>query len=191
MERKTESRQKERYTPLLTNIYLVRHGDPQMNTGLEYNVMPGPPLSEQGKVESRQAAVFLADKGVQSLFASPFARTSQTVKELAGYLELPVTLTELLAEHAPQESEPQVRERVLAFVQGVEDTPFTSIAAVTHGSPIRQLLVALTEGKVDLRGHFYGRGNPAPTAGIWHVHREEELWQARLVFRPAPSHTVL
>jgi hypothetical protein len=56
---------------------------------------------------------------------------------------------------------------------------------VTHGSPIKQLLLALTSGQIDLSSHVYDQSkNPAPTAGIWHLQRSGEGWQAVLVFKP-------
>jgi 2,3-bisphosphoglycerate-dependent phosphoglycerate mutase len=170
---------------VLQEVFLVRHGAPLLNTGLAYQVMPGPGLSEQGKAQARQAAAFLADKHIQHLFVSPFERASQTAEQMLASLALPVTFTRLLAEHDPGERDAQVQQRVLEFLRGAEDAPHSRIATVTHGSPIRQLLLALTASTIDLTNHVYDKsGNPAPTCGIWHVRRSGDTWQAQLVFKP-------
>ena len=90
---------------MLSDIYLVRHGQPAHAPSIPYTVPPGPDLSEHGRGEARQAAAFLADKGVTQLFASPFARTTQTVEVLAELLGLPVTFTSLAQEHGPGEDQ--------------------------------------------------------------------------------------
>jgi 2,3-bisphosphoglycerate-dependent phosphoglycerate mutase len=154
--------------------------------------MPGPGLSEHGKDESRQAAAFLADKGVQHLFVSPFDRTTQTAEQMLTLLDLPTTFTQLVAEHAVTESGDQVQARGREFLQGVLHTELTCIAVVSHGSPIRQMLGYLTRNEIDLSGHSYGSGNVAPTAGIWHAHRpaDNEDWDIELVFSPTETTTL-
>ncbi len=44
---------------MVSNLFLVRHGAAQQDTGLVYNVLPGPPLAEQGWAEAERAAAFL------------------------------------------------------------------------------------------------------------------------------------
>lgn len=170
---------------MLTDIFLIRHGQPVHNPALPYHVAPGPDLSEQGRQEARQAAAFLADKTVEHLFVSPFARTTQTAEELVETLFLQVTFTRLLQEHAGGEPVEQVRERVREFLAGVEDSPLSRLALVSHGSPIRQLLLELTRDKIDLSRHVYTSGNPAPPCGIWHARREGDYWRLELVFKPS------
>lgn len=174
-----------------TNLYLIRHADPLRDTGIEYRTLPGPDLSEHGQAEARQAAVFLATCRIEHLFASPFARASQTATAIAAALELPITFTPLIAEHTLGETIPQLGQRITEFLHSIAAAPYTRIAAVTHGSPIREMLLLLTQGQVDLRGHVYGQGNPAPTAGIWHLHHADNLWRAELVFKPVASYAIL
>jgi 2,3-bisphosphoglycerate-dependent phosphoglycerate mutase len=172
-------------------MFLVRHGTPLTNTGLDYRSMPGPDLSEAGKAEARQAAAFLADKQVEHLFVSPFARATQTAEQIVASLHLPLTFTRLITEHHITESDQRVQERMHEFVRGVEDSPLSRIAVVTHGSPVKQLLLVLTRMQIDLSMHVYDPSkNPAPPAGIWHVQRQDgDVWQAALVFKPLSEET--
>jgi 2,3-bisphosphoglycerate-dependent phosphoglycerate mutase len=168
----------------LTDIFIVRHGQPVHNPSVPYHTHPGPDLSEKGRDEARQAALFLQEKTIEHLFVSPFARTTQTAEQMLEILPLEVTFTRLIREHPPGETVDDVRERMREFLAGIEDSPLGRVALVSHGSPIRQLLHELTNDQIDLSAHNYYGGNPAPTCGIWHARREGETWQCELVFKP-------
>jgi 2,3-bisphosphoglycerate-dependent phosphoglycerate mutase len=166
-------------------IYLIRHGQPVQNSGVPYQVPPGPDLAERGRVEARQAAAFLADKGLEQLFVSPFARTTQTAEVLVDTLALPVTFTRLVQEHAPSETFDTVRTRMRELLAGLADSPLQRIGIVTHGSPIRATLLELSNEKIDLSKHIYPGGNPAPTCGIWQVSFVDAVTRRfALVFKP-------
>lgn len=169
---------------MLTDIFLVRHGHPLQNSGLAYLSPPGPGLSDLGRQEARQAAAFLADKSVEHLFVSPFDRTTQTAEVLVEQLGTPVTFTRLVQEHGAGEQFDQVRERIRELLHSLDDSPLSRIGLVTHGSPIRAMLLELSRDKIDLTGHVYSGGNPAPTAGIWHAQRSGDAWRIDLVFKP-------
>ncbi len=170
---------------MLSDIYLVRHGLPAQNSAIPYNTPPGPDLSERGRAEARQAATFLAGRGVERLFASPFARTTQTAEVLADQLGLEVTFTSLLQEHGPGESFETVRERMRELLAAAADSPHARVAFVSHGSPIRAALLELSREKIDLGQHNYPGGNPAPTCGIWHAQRiDEGQLRFELAFKP-------
>lgn len=170
---------------MLTDLYLVRHGQPAHDPAVAYNTPPGPELAERGREEAAQAAAFLAERGVELLFASPFARTAQTAEALAEALALPVTFTALVQEHGPAESFEKVRARVAELLAALDDSPHSRVALVTHGSPIRAALHELSKDKIDLSRHVYAGGNPAPTCGIWHVHfADAHTRRFELIFRP-------
>ena len=170
---------------MLTDIYIVRHGQPQMDTGLVYNEMPGPPLSDAGRREAQAAAEYLADKGIQHLFVSPFDRTTQTAEQIIERLDVPVTFAQAVAEARIGEGPQKVRVRVSEFIDALEDSAYERVAIVTHGSPIKELLMHLSREKIDLTKHVYPQGNPAPTCGIWHVRRGDNSRIFTLVFNPS------
>ncbi len=169
---------------LLTDIYFIRHGAPDRTTSIPYQSMPGPDLTDGGRDESRQAARFLADREVEHIFASPFARAVQTAEQIVTHIDLPITFASLITEQAYTESVNQVRMRVQEFLNGINDSSFKRVAIVSHGSPIKQMLLALTDEQVDLSAYRDAQDNPLPTAAIWHAHRQDGIWQAALVFRP-------
>lgn len=170
---------------MLTDIFAVRHGHPLQNTGLAYHTLPGPGLSDQGRQEAHAAGEFLAAKQVEHIFVSPFDRTAQTAEQILEVVDIPITFTRLVQEHGPGENFEQVRSRIRELLAGAEDSPLQRIALVSHGSPIRALLHELSNDTIDLSGHNYPGGNPAPTAGIWHARRSDNGWQIELAFRPA------
>ncbi|MBX0326343.1 histidine phosphatase family protein [Oscillochloris sp. ZM17-4] len=172
---------------MLSDIYLIRHGTPAQNPAIPYNTPPGPDLSERGRAEARQAAAFLADKGVEQLFVSPFARTTQTAEVIIDVLGLPATFTTLLQEHGPGETFDTVRGRVRDLLSAAADSPQQRVAFVSHGSPIRAALLELSKEKIDLTKHNYPGGNAAPTCGIWHVQRlDAQQLRFELIFKPTP-----
>ncbi len=170
---------------MLTDLYLIRHGQPAHSPAVAYNTPPGPDLAERGREEAAQAAAFLADKGVEQLFASPFARTAQTAEALVEALALPVIFTALVQEHGPAEDFAKVRARIAELLAALDDAPHSRVAVVTHGSPIRAALHELSNDKIDLGRHVYAGGNPAPTCGIWHVRFvDAHTRRFELVFKP-------
>jgi 2,3-bisphosphoglycerate-dependent phosphoglycerate mutase len=170
---------------VLTDIYLIRHAAPDRSQRIDYHTPPGPDLTAQGREEARQAAAFLAERGLEQLYVSPFARTHQTADVLVATLQIPVTFTSLVAEHAVRESVEQVRARVGELLHSLDQGEQRVIGIVSHGSPIKEMLLLLTEGRVQITQTF-PQGNPAPTAGIWHVQRsaEDGQWHATLIFQP-------
>lgn len=170
---------------MLTDLYLLRHGLPVVNSAIPYTILPGPDLSERGQAEAAQAATFLADKGIELVFASPFARTAQTAEVVAQQLGLALTFTGLVQEHGPNEPFEKVRERIRDLIAAANDAPHSRLAIVSHGSPIRATLLELSKDKIDLTKHVYPGGNPAPTCGIWHVQFvDEHTRRFELVFKP-------
>jgi broad specificity phosphatase PhoE len=171
---------------VLTDLYLIRHGEPARDPAIPYNTPPGPDLALRGREEAAQAAAFLADKGLEQLFASPFARTAQTAEVIHEALNLPVTFTALVQEHGPAESFEKVRARIVELLAALDDGPHSRVALVSHGSPIRAALHELSRDKIDLSRHVYAGGNPAPTCGIWHVKFvDAHTRRFELVFKPS------
>lgn len=170
---------------MLHEIYFIRHGLAITNSGVPYQLPPGPDLSERGRAEARQAAAFLADKQLEQLFVSPFARTTQTAEVLVDTLHVPVTFTVLVQEQAPSESLDTVRVRMRELLTGLADSSYRRIGIVTHGSPVRAALMELSHDKLDLSKHVYPGGNPAPTCGIWRVtFGNDGERHCELIFKP-------
>lgn len=171
---------------MLTDIFFIRHGDPQRDPRIDYRTLPGPDLSERGRGEARQAGAFLADKRLDHLYVSPFARTTQTAEQIVTLLDLPVTFSSLVTEYATHEPWEQLEQRTGEFIGTLLESSHERVGVVSHGSPIKALLVHLTNGQVDLSIYSDIHKNPAPPAGIWHVSRTSsaDVWQAGFVFRP-------
>ena len=169
---------------MLEELFLIRHAMPDRTLGMVYNVLPGPPLTPIGEREAEQTANWLAEHGVEHLLASPFTRTRATAEAIAHAIELPVTYVDALREGGPGETMPQIRERMAELLTQIEDSPLRRVALVTHGAPIRALLLHTTADRLDLAGHVYDNGNCAPTAGVWHGVRGDNCWKWELVFRP-------
>jgi 2,3-bisphosphoglycerate-dependent phosphoglycerate mutase len=169
---------------VLTDIFLIRHASPDRSTRIPYRVAPGPSLTAAGKDEARQAGRFLADKAVEHLFVSPFARTSETAEQLVARMGLPVTFTRLIEENSIDEDYQHVQQRTSEFLRSLEESSFRRVGIVSHGWPIRQMLITLTHEQVELDSYSDQNGNPLPPAGIWHAVRQGDLWHAHLAFSP-------
>lgn len=169
---------------MLTDLFLIRHAAPEWHGGPAYRTAPGPDLSVSGQREAQQLAHFLADKALDHLFVSPFARTMQTAAHIVDRLDVPVTYTRFVEEHSATESAEQVHVRIRDFLLSLTDSPFQRVGIVSHGFPIRVMLEELSSGRLDLRPYVFGGNNHAPTAGVWHAHRVEDGWRLDLVFQP-------
>lgn len=169
---------------LLTDIYLIRHGQPQHNPSIPYHTVPGPPLSDQGRAEAKAAAAFLTIAGIQHLFVSPFDRTTQTAEPIVKQLGIDATFTPAVAEHGPGEKNDDVRTRMAALLDRLDQGVLQRIGIVTHGSPIKEALMHLSKGQIDLSKHVYAGNNPAPTCGIWHIRYVNNQRSFTLVFKP-------
>ena len=169
---------------MVIDIFLVRHGAAQRDSGIAYHEPPGPPLTPQGVDEACQAAAFLAGKGLEHLFVSPFVRTSQTADQLAAHLMVPRTVTPLIEENRRDEPMEALRLRVRDFLSTLPLLPLRRVGLVTHGMPMRALLLELSQGQVDFSGYGDEWGNPAPTGGIWRALYTHPTWQIEFLFRP-------
>jgi 2,3-bisphosphoglycerate-dependent phosphoglycerate mutase len=173
---------------MLKELYIVRHGHPQPNTGLLYDRVPGPALSDIGRAEAHVTAMFLLNRGIEQVFTSPLERTLGTARIITAELCLPLTVEEALAEHRSTEKFDEVKARLRAFLSQIDARPWSSVALVTHGSPIKALLLMLSNETLDLSKHIYPNGNHVPTAGVWHASRDLfGAWQLNLVFKPVVS----
>ncbi|MFN8498069.1 MAG: histidine phosphatase family protein [Anaerolineae bacterium] len=166
-------------------FYLIRHAAPQMGTGIAYDVAPGPPLSTDGRREARQVADFLAGRGIQRVVHSPLDRTSETAGALAERLGLTPAVDADLAEHRRGEPVETVRARVRALWEREVASGPSVIALVSHGSPLKELLEWVSEGRVDLTRFKFSGGNVIPTGGVWQVRGEPgRPWEALFIFQP-------
>ncbi|MGQ9548504.1 MAG: histidine phosphatase family protein [Roseiflexus sp.] len=169
---------------MLTELFLIRHAEPDRTTGLPYTVMPGPPLTLHGEEEAVQAGHWLRDRGIEHLLSSPFTRTVATATMIGQLIGLTPTVIEALREIAPGEQHPEVRARIADLLNQLDDTALRRVALVTHGGCILAALQYTTGDRIDLSGHRYDNGNHAPTAGIWHGVRNDHGWRWSLAFRP-------
>lgn len=170
---------------MLKELYLIRHAQPQPNTGLAYDRAPGPPLSEAGREEARATGLYLSQCGLEQLFVSPLDRTQETARLIAEHTQAPIQIEEALAEHRSDETFESVRARVQDLLARIEKDSFTRVGLVTHGSPTKALLQILSNGTLDLSKFVFDNGNHAPTAGVWRAERTDDGWRLELVFMPA------
>lgn len=169
----------------LKTIYLVRHAQPLLNTGINYKVVPGPGLTEAGREQAREAGQFLLNCGIERLYASPLERARQTAQGIAAATGLPITLEPLLREFDdPAENKANLLARLAQFLQNIQQIGVSSVALVSHGSPVRELLTMLSEGSLDFKPYETSHGNPVTPAGIWQATRRTDAWFLELVFQP-------
>jgi 2,3-bisphosphoglycerate-dependent phosphoglycerate mutase len=174
---------------MLKQLYLIRHAQPKQGTGIPYDRVPGPPLSDTGKEEARAAGMYLSQCGLQVLYASPLDRTQETAKAIAEKTGLHVITEEGIAEHRSDETFDKVKARVRDFLARVESEPVEVAGFVTHGSPVKALLQILSDEKIVLSNFLFDAGNHSPTAGIWRAERRDNQWTLELVFTPAMVRT--
>lgn len=75
------------YSRPITTVILIRHAEKKVEPD-----NPDPDLSAEGVARAEEIARVFADSGVNSIYATQYKRTQQTVKPLADRLRIPVTL---------------------------------------------------------------------------------------------------
>lgn len=174
---------------MLQQLYLIRHAQPKQGTGIPYDRVPGPPLSDIGRDEARSAGLYLAQCRLECLYTSPLDRTQETARLVGEQVALTPLIEQALAEHRSDETFDKVKTRVRDFLARVETEPVQAAAFVTHGSPIKAALQLLSSDAIDLSGHTFDNGNHVPTAGIWRAERIDGQWRLDLVFMPSMVRT--
>jgi len=182
---------------MTVEIYLARHATPDWSgENLQYDVLPGPPLTEKGEAEALLMGEFLRTKGIMKIYASPFERTQQTALLAAGVIKIPVVTRVELAEWRHDETEQNVHARLDEWFECVcreceQEGPF---CLVSHGGPLSVMLLNLGMSRTDVRsyGLKYGENRAAPPAGVWRAARSipQGTWQLELVFIPPSVLTV-
>lgn len=84
--------------PEMTVVHLVRHGEVRNPGGVLYGRLPGFHLSEEGILQAKAAAAFLAGRDVALLLSSPLERALDTAAPLAAQFGLQVRVDERLIE---------------------------------------------------------------------------------------------
>ena len=167
-------------------VFLVRHGAPDRSFSGRYDIYPGPCLSPEGQAQAARTAQFLAEQGVGRLFHSPLVRTLETAAIIANEVGKPSQQVEAIREKAREEAAADVQERVTDFWHKHVADEDETIALVSHGAPIDQLLRYLSADTLDLSQHRYQGGAGTPHAGIWQAvrHNGDDVWDLSLVFNP-------
>lgn len=176
-------------------IYLIRHATPDWERrDLAYHLVPGPPLTEQGRAEAIALGHFLQGAGVDQLLCSPLERCLDTARIASGIVGVDFRIDERLREWQPGESPETVRARMAETFQtewgNMHYGSNNGIAArgvVTHGGPIGALLEWLGLEPAVLQAHrIYDHNNPLPPAAAWEIDRDggEARWQMNLAFIP-------
>ena len=170
---------------MLKQLYIIRHAQPQQGTGIPYDRVPGPPLSDVGREDANAAGLYLSQCGLQVLYASPLDRTQETANAIAGKAGQRVITEEDLAEHRSDETFDSVMARSRNILARVETEPVEVAGFVTHGSSIKAFLQILSDEKLKLTDYVFDFGNHSPCAGVWRAERRDGAWTLELVFTPA------
>lgn len=80
-------------------IYVMRHGESTVNVQRILTCRnPEGDLTDLGREQAAKAADWLADKGITTIYHSPFHRAQQTAQIVGEKLDLPVSLDDDIAE---------------------------------------------------------------------------------------------
>ena len=82
----------------MKTIYLVRHGESEINVSDVYMDDSSPPLTEVGKEQSRFLAMRAKNLKFDALIASPFERTKRTAEMIAAETGHDIEYSELFIE---------------------------------------------------------------------------------------------
>ena len=176
---------------MTAKIYLARHATPDSSRkDLEYDVMPGPSLTEQGEAEALEMGEFLRSEKIKRIYTSPFQRTQQTARLVAAVIGVPVLTQAELSEWRRDETEQNVHDRLDGWFELIcqESALSGPICLVSHGGPLGVMLGNLGMPRAVVKSYClkFGGKQAAPHAGIWRAARSTPgiVWQLELVFMP-------
>lgn len=132
----------------MQEVYLIRHGTVDCPAGVEYGRLPGFCLSARGSDEARQAADFLAGRGLEVLFHSPLERCAQTAAILASASRAPTIESAELNEWDRNESLRDVQARMNSFWLTLHAELYERVGVVSHRDPLRVLMLGLSGGRL-------------------------------------------
>lgn len=69
-------------------IYIMRHGETDSNSALRLTCRESSNLTDTGRNQARQAADWLADKGITAIYTSHYPRAQETAKIVGAKLKL-------------------------------------------------------------------------------------------------------
>ena len=176
---------------MTTKIYLARHATPDPSReDLKYDVMPGPPLTEQGEAEALLMGEFLRAERIKRIYTSPFKRTQQTARLVADVIKVPVSIQAELSEWRHDETEQDVHARLDIWFEHIcgESGLSGPVCLVSHGGPLGVMLMNLGMPRAVVKSYClkFGGKQAAPHAGIWRAARSAPgvCWHLDLVFMP-------
>ncbi len=159
-------------------IYLVRHAVANYNSSTPYNVLPGPPLSEQGMAEASAAANVVQHSGIQRVISSPMRRCVMTADPLCERLNLELVLDDELGEVQPGEKATEMALRMLRAT--LSHGSMSALALVSHATPLEELIRTLPCGQLTLPQPD-SRGARNGTGHVWQLLRHDGEWRAQRV----------
>jgi broad specificity phosphatase PhoE len=81
-----------------SRLYLVRHGETDLNRDRRFRGMSDAPLNERGRLEVQGAARLLSGLGVSAVYTSPVRRAVETAEIIAGEIGAGVSIKEGLVD---------------------------------------------------------------------------------------------
>lgn len=172
-------------------VYMIRHAQPTTfrdEDGVRYDIPPGPSLAPAGREQAAMAADFIRALPPEIIYTSPLNRALQTAQIIAQRLQAPLAIDERLAERRREETNDQLAARLTQFWADRISIAPGRIGLVSHGAPIRAMLVALGDVlTADPARYRFDHGNIAPPAGIWRARclatGRTCQWDLALIFR--------
>ena len=81
-----------------SKLYLVRHGETDLNRDRRFRGMSDAPLNEQGRLEAQGAGRLLSGRGVSVIHTSPVRRAIETAEIIAGEIGAGVAINQGLSD---------------------------------------------------------------------------------------------
>jgi broad specificity phosphatase PhoE len=156
----------------MTTIHFIRHGEVHNPDDILYGRLPDFRLSERGEEQAKAAALYMKDKPIAAIYASPMLRAQQTARIIAQPHNLDVITNELINEiHSPYQGRPHsflesidwnLYENLETGYEGPDDIvarihQFTREVQQAH--PTEQV-IAVTHGDIVLHAQLWARQLP-------------------------------
>lgn len=136
-------------------IYIIRHGQTELNNAHILQGRSDCPLNENGIVQAREAGQWLMEQGIvfSYVYSSPLKRAIRTAELIAP--EITTFFSDFINNPAPEGMEPlsKVVQRTGAFLEDIKDLP-GNILISTHAIAMKGILEYLTP---DSNGSYWSK----------------------------------
>jgi broad specificity phosphatase PhoE len=198
---------------MVTNLFLVRHGETSWNRARRFQGQTDIPLNEAGLKQAMRLPDWFQNKSIDIIYSSDLCRAYETARPLAEKYGIPLVKSSYLRERGYGKLEGMYDEQVLSSYgttnsneleklvdlnvesyANLQERMYNLIHSVASEHPAKNIVIVSHGGAINaflslISQGMYGTGiNKLDNTGVTHVQFSEDAW--RILVLNDTSHLV-